>query len=157
MRPRTIAPILILFIVMTWPIQLIGAMSSSQYSMKDLAPNVSGLLQSRAVDGYLVIGIVNTPDFIQIYGSDGIAYLDFPMIALRQKSMRPDIERICRELDLTVTVNKSANGAEFLDYELPRSAEQITVILIKLLKSVYGATDDSELELEANGFKLSKA
>lgn len=61
-----------------------SATTSAAYSMSDLLPNVNGLLTSNASDAYFIIGIVGTPDFIQLYGSEGTAFLDFPMITPRQ-------------------------------------------------------------------------
>jgi hypothetical protein len=123
--------------------------------MSDLLPNVNGLLTSNASDAYFIIGILGTPDFIQLYGSEGTAFLDFPMITARQMELRPVIEAACLDLGLTLTINTAPNGAEFLDYELPAIGRDIANILRTLLIRVYGATDDTSLEFEANGFDLS--
>lgn len=125
------------------------------YTMRDLTPNVTGLLQSNVDDAYFVVDIVGTPDFIQLYGSRGEAFLDFPMFTPRQIELRARIEETCRELGLTHTVNRAPNGAEMLDYTLPAAASEIANILSVLLVQVYAADIDTALEFEANGFDLS--
>jgi len=133
------------------------ARSEPTYRMADLLPNIERMLRSKAIDAFFVVEVAESPDFIQIYGSDGKAYLNFPMFTPRQESHRADAVRMCAELSLTVTVNQLPNGAENLDCALPQSAKDIAAIVRKFLERLYSADEGTPLELEANGFELTAA
>ena len=126
-------------------------------SMKDIKPAISALLESTADDAYLVIGIAGSNDFVQMSGYLGTAELDFPQLTDRQKQLRPKIEKVCGELGLDLVVNVGSDGSEFLDYELPKSADEIARIVRSILSLVYEANDQTGLEFEANSFSLPAA
>lgn len=141
-------------------IMLVGsptAQSEPSYRMADLVPNIERLLLSKAVDAYFVIAIADSPDFVQLYGSDGTAFLNFPLFTERQKSLRSEVVRMCREFDLELTVNQMPGGQENLDCALPRSAGEIGVIIKKFLERMYSVDEETALILEANGFDLTAA
>ena len=126
-------------------------------SIIDLESAVSGLLASTADDAFLVVNISGSPDFVQMSAYQGSAELDFPQVTDRQRKLRPKIEEVCRELGLSLRVTRGTDGAEFLDYDLPGDAEQISAMLRRILSEVFGATQTSELEFQTNGFDLPAA
>ena len=135
--------------------KIVFAETPPTYRTADLTENIARLLKSDAEDAFFIIEIAGTPDFIQLYGSAGVAYLDFPMITERQQSLRPRIEQVGRDLGLMLTINKAANGLEFLDYGLPDSAAAISEVIQTLLMRIYSADETTPLALESNGFELT--
>ena len=104
--------------------------------------------------GYVEIS--GTPDFLQLYGSDGVAYLDFPMFTDRQKAMRSTVEKVCADLDLTLLVNETPNGLVLLDYKLPAESSAATAVVKAVLQRLYSVNESTALAFEANGFSLPK-
>jgi hypothetical protein len=130
------------------------AVADSLRSMSNIEPAITALLASTADNAYLIISVPGTGDFIQLAGYKGSAELDFPQITSRQKQVRPMIENVCSELGLELRTSRGSNGAEFLDYDLPKSPGEISKILRLILMQVYDVSDTTMLELETNGFDL---
>ena len=129
-----------------------SAQASTEKSLSDISAAVAGLLKSPAEDAYLVISISGTEDFVQLGGYLGTAFLDFPQITARQQNLRAKIETVCSDLGLTLETNVASNGAEFLDYPLSGSAEEMAAIVEQVLVRVYGVDRGTDLEFETNGF-----
>lgn len=130
------------------------AIADSLRSMTKIEPAITALLASTADDAYLIFTIPGTGDFIQLAGYKGAAELDFPQITPRQKQIRPVVEKVCSELGLEMRITRASNGAEFLDYDLPKNPGEISRILRQILVEVYDASDATMLELETNGFTI---
>ena len=133
------------------------AVADSLRSMTNIEPAIAALLASSADDAYLIFAIPGTGDFVQLAGYSGSAELDFPQVTPRQKQVRPMVEKVCSELGLELRISRGSNGAEFLDYDLPKEPGEISNILRRILVEVYGASDATVLEVETNGFDLPGA
>lgn len=121
-------------------------------SLADLPAAIDGLLKSPAEDAYLVVSISGTDDFVQLGGYLGTAFLDFPVITERQQELRDKVEAVCSDLGLVLETNVASNGAEFLDFELPGSANDMAAIVEQVLIRVYGVGPATRLDFETNGF-----
>ena len=132
------------------------AQTTSGYSTDDLAAGINGLLEATADDAWFVIEISGTPDFLQLYGSDGTAYLDFPIFTERQKALRSTVEEVCADLGLKLLLNEGPNGLILLDYKLPQGTAAATAIVKAVLLRVYSVDDSTALGFEANGFSLPR-
>lgn len=152
---RKLVPALLLsFSMLSSGLIVAPASAERTFLARDLAPNISALLESKRSDAWFVVTVAGTPDFIQLYGSDGEAFLDFPLFTERQRSKRGIIEEVCADHGLSLSVQDAPNGTQVLDGALPPDAAKIAVILQALLQRVYGAGSDAPLELESNGFAL---
>ena len=130
------------------------AQTTPGYSTGDLAAGINGLLQAKADDAWFVIEISGTPDFLQLYGSDGTAYLDFPIFTERQKAMRSTVEDVCADLGLKLLLNEGPNGLILLDYKLPQGTAAATTIVESVLRRIYSVDESTALAFETNGFRL---
>ena len=121
-------------------------------SLNDIPSAIDGLLRSDAEDAFLIIKISGSEDFVQLGGYLGTAFLDFPQITERQQELRATVEFVCADLGLTLEKIVASNGAEFLDYELTGSADEMAAIVEQVLIRVYGVNPGTGLEFETNGF-----
>ena len=128
------------------------ALAIAGKSLGDISTAIDGLLKSPAEDAFLVINISGTEDFVQLGGYLGTAFLDFPQITKRQQELRDKVTVVCSDLGLTLETNIASNGAEFLDYELSGSANEMAVIVEQVLIRVYGVGPATRLEFETHGF-----
>ncbi|MDX1515225.1 MAG: hypothetical protein R3288_00215 [Woeseiaceae bacterium] len=130
------------------------AQTAAARGLSDIKPAVAAMLENESEYAYLVISVVDSEDFLQIWGPKGTAELDFPQITDRQKALRPKIEEVCSSLGLEQTIVTSDGGLQFLDYSLPLDADRIDRILRRILRDVFGVSDDVQLEFEVDGFAL---
>jgi len=126
-------------------------------TMNDLEPAVLALLKSSGDNAFLIIHISGTQDFVQMSSYEGLAALDFPQITSRQRELRPKVESVCDSLGLVQRIITGSNGAEFLDYDLPKDAGEISSMLRQILVTVFDTPDDIQLEFTVNGFDLPDA
>lgn len=131
---------------------LIPALAHAEKWLADLPAAINGLLGSPTEDAFLIVSISGTEDFVQLGGSRGTAFLDFPQITARQQALRDTVEIVCSDLGLTLETNVASNGAEFLDYELSGSADEMAVVVEQVLIRVYGVDATTRLEFETHGF-----
>ena len=120
--------------------------------ISDIPKSIEGLVSSTHDQVFLIITVTETNEFAQLSASEGKTQLDFPLITTEQKQRKSDIINICKELGLELTINTGTNGAEFLDYELQGTPEEISNIVVKVITKLFNVTPTTPLGFQTNGF-----
>ena len=108
----------------------------SRQHLEDL---VRRLMHSTSDDAFLVVGVENSEDFLQMTGGPAGVQLDFPMITDRQKSLESRIRETAARQGLSVQENRGT-GDLFLDIDISGEPAHIAAVCRRFMSEVYGAT-----------------
>ena len=108
-------------------------------SSRHLEDLVRRLMHSTSDDAFLVVGVENSEDFLQMTGGPAGVQLDFPMITDRQKSLESRIRETAARQGLSVQENRGT-GDLFLDIDISGEPAHIAAVCRRFMSEVYGAT-----------------
>jgi hypothetical protein len=107
-------------------------------SSRNLEELVRRLMNSTSDNAFLIVGMENSEDFLQMTGGPTGVQLDFPMITDRQKSLESRIRESAARQGLSVQENRGS-GDLFLDIDIKGEPGHIAAVCRRFIAEVFGA------------------
>lgn len=101
---------------------------------------VRRLMHSTSDDSFLVVGVENSEDFLQMTASPFGIQLDFPLITDRQKSLESRIRESAGRQGLTIQETQGTDGNSFLDIDINGEPGHVAAVCRRFMAEIYGAT-----------------
>jgi len=118
-------------------------------TVAELEPRISHLMRSGR-QTFLIVGIADTKDFLQLTAALNSAQIDFPLITDRQRELEPRIREAGAELRLDFRETRGSDGSRFLDCELRGTPAEIAQVCRQLLSRVFTMSEDAPLAYESD-------
>ena len=121
------------------------------HSIIDIPVFVDQLMRAVGGGAFLIIGVGDSDDFIQLSGDATGVQLDFPMVTARQQSKELIIRSVAKAEGLVLVENYGSDGTRFLDFDIEPPAQRIADVCATMLRQVFDVSDRSELFFELEG------
>ena len=120
-------------------------------TVADVSMHIQRLLD--APEGsWLIIELTEADDaFVQLSASPDEIQIDHPLITADQVAREDGLRKVITAAGLTPYETRGSEGSRFLDCDVPRDAARATIVVQRILESLFGSDSSTEVRFIGEG------